>query len=419
MNDRAATVLVIEDEPALRESMADYLEDREFRVFTAENGRMGLEVFERERPDLVLTDLRMPDVDGLEVLRRVGELSPETALIVVSGTGRISDSVRALQLGAWDYILKPIDDMSIISLAVEKALERARLLRENRDYQQNLETLVRQRTAELQQANARLASTVAELERSRTEREELIARLEAQNAELERFAYTVSHDLKTPLITVKGYIGALSEDLARSDMTLVADDLARISGAADKMAVLLRDVLELSRIGRVVNPSENVPLRELAEEALELFLKPIQKNNIRVEVSPDLPVVYGDRTRLLEVLQNLIENAIKYMGDPPRPRIQIGSRLDGRDRVFYVRDNGIGIDSRYHDRIFNLFDQLDGSVEGTGIGLALAKRIVDIHGGRIWVESEGAGRGSTFCFTIPAKSEPAESVPRDPVASEP
>ncbi len=158
MADAAATILVIDDEEALRESMSDYLEDRGFRVLTAENGCVGLEVFERERPDLVLTDLRMPEVDGLEVLRLAGEISPETPLIVVSGTGHISDSVRALRLGAWDYILKPIEDMSIIAHCLEKAFERARLRRENRAYQEDLEHKVAKRTEELEQVNAHLTA---------------------------------------------------------------------------------------------------------------------------------------------------------------------------------------------------------------------------------------------------------------------
>ncbi len=158
MHDTIITILVIEDEEILRESLADYLEDRDFRVVTAENGRVGLEVFARESPDLVLTDLRMPEVDGLDVLCRARELSPETPLIVVSGTGNISDSVQALRFGAWDYILKPVEDMSIIALAVDKALERARLRRENSEYQERLEALVRERTAELEQANVHLAS---------------------------------------------------------------------------------------------------------------------------------------------------------------------------------------------------------------------------------------------------------------------
>ena len=159
----ATTILVIEDEEILRESMADYLEDRNFRVVTAENGRIGLEVFVRESPDLVLTDLRMPELDGLDVLRRAGELSPDTPMIVVSGTGNISDSIQALRLGAWDYILKPVEDMSILALAADKALERARLRRENREYHEHLEALVRERTAELERANTELTTINARL----------------------------------------------------------------------------------------------------------------------------------------------------------------------------------------------------------------------------------------------------------------
>ena len=156
MTEPQTTTLIIEDEIILRDSLADYLEDRDFRVLKAENGRKGLELFERERPDLVLTDLRMPELDGLDVLRHIQKRSLETPLIVVSGTGNIGDSIQALRLGAWDFILKPVEDLSIILHAMNKSLERARLLRENREYQQNLETLVQKRTSELERANDNL-----------------------------------------------------------------------------------------------------------------------------------------------------------------------------------------------------------------------------------------------------------------------
>jgi signal transduction histidine kinase len=110
----------------------------------------------------------------------------------------------------------------------------------------------------------------------------------------------------------------------------------------------------------------------------------------------------------------LIDNAVKYMGDEPRPKIEIGARQDGDEIVCYVRDNGMGVEPRYHQKVFGLFDQLDPKAEGSGIGLALAKRIVDVHGGRIWVESEGAGHGSTFCFTIPARPESPDSGKSEP-----
>ncbi|HUT10059.1 MAG TPA: PAS domain S-box protein, partial [Thermoguttaceae bacterium] len=233
------------------------------------------------------------------------------------------------------------------------------------------------------------------------ERENLIAELERKNTELEQFAYTVSHDLKSPLVTIRGHMGLLRRDIAAGDTPQIDGDMARIADAAGKMYQLLDEVLELSRIGRKVNPPENVPLGELAREALELVAGKIAQREVEVRIAPDLPVLYGDRPRLRQVLQNLVENAVKWMGDQPDPLIEIGARKEGDEVVCYVRDNGVGIDSRFHEKIFGLFEKLDSTSEGTGVGLALVKRIIDVHGGRIWVESEGAGRGSTFCFTLP------------------
>jgi signal transduction histidine kinase len=122
-------------------------------------------------------------------------------------------------------------------------------------------------------------------------------------------------------------------------------------------------------------------------------------------VANDLPVLYGERARLLEVVQNLVDNAAKFLGGREDGRIVIGSRPGPNGPVCFVQDNGIGIDPRHHQRVFGLFERLDTGVEGTGIGLALVKRIVEVHGGEVWVESAGAGQGSRFCFTLPAKSD--------------
>jgi len=124
---------------------------------------------------------------------------------------------------------------------------------------------------------------------------------------------------------------------------------------------------------------------------------------IEVEIRGELPEIYGDRNRLVQVIQNLVDNAAKFMGDQPEPCIEIGTRKEGGQQVFFVKDNGIGINPSYHERIFGLFDKLDPRSEGTGVGLALAKRIVEVHGGRIWVESQGKDKGSMFCFTLPVK----------------
>ena len=246
-----------------------------------------------------------------------------------------------------------------------------------------------------------VAHDITERKQAEAERETLIQQLETQNAELERFTYTVSHDLKSPLITIKGFLGILADDLEGGDKEAVRDGFRRISRAADKMDELLRDLLELSRVGRIVNQSAHVSLGELAEEAVEIVRGQIDEKGVRVQIASGLPVAYGDPARLLEVLQNLIDNAVKYMGDATDPRVEIGCRHDGEDTVCYVRDNGIGIDPSHLDQVFDLFQQLDPKVEGSGIGLALVKRIIEIHGGRVWYESKGVAHGSTCCFTLP------------------
>jgi len=239
-----------------------------------------------------------------------------------------------------------------------------------------------------------------------TEREKLIIELEEKNAELERFVYTVSHDLKSPLVTIVGFLGYLEEDLVKGNKENLRKDIERIYLAAYKMQDLLKDLLELSRIGRMMNPPQEISFEEIVKESLELTDGRLQERGIRANIQPNLSKVYGDRKRLLELVQNLVDNAAKYMGAQTDPIVEIGQNGSEETMpIFYVRDNGMGIDREYHENIFGLFNKLDVNSEGTGVGLAIAKRIVEVHGGRIWVESE-LGKGATFYFTLPSKPEP-------------
>jgi len=250
-----------------------------------------------------------------------------------------------------------------------------------------------------------LSRDITSRKKAGEERERLIQTLATKNDELERFTYTVSHDLKAPIITIKGFLGFLEQDAAAGNHERVHNDVKRVNEAVDKMNQLLKDLLELSRIGRMMNEPENVPFMDIVKDALENVQGRLESRRVTVRIQPNLPIVHGDRQRLTEVLQNLIDNAAKYMGDQPDPLIEIGQegKDDGKP-VFFVKDNGIGIAPEHYDRIFGLFNKLNPASEGTGIGLALVRRIVEVHGGRIRVESE-AGKGSNFYFTLPVREE--------------
>jgi len=241
---------------------------------------------------------------------------------------------------------------------------------------------------------------ITERKRADDERDHLLNEIKTKNKELERFTYTVSHDLRSPLVTIQGFISMLQKDLEQNEREKAETDLKYIAKAATMMDTLLSDTLQLSRIGRVANPPEDVPFGEIVQGALEQTAEQIKSSGAEISVAENLPSVHVDRMRIAEVLVNLIGNSIKYMRESASPKIAIGHCRKGKEAVFFVKDNGIGIDKSQHEKVFELFYKLDKNSEGTGAGLAIVKRIIEVHGGHIWIESE-KGTGCTVYFTLP------------------
>jgi signal transduction histidine kinase len=243
---------------------------------------------------------------------------------------------------------------------------------------------------------------IARREKVEKQREELVHQLKLKNQELNRFAITVSHDLKTPLITIAGYLGHLEKDTLAGNRERVKKNINQINDAAKNMGKLVDEVLDLSRIGRIMNPPRAVSLADVVQEAQKAADGILKAKQVRVQVVNELPVIYGDYARLVQVVQNLITNAVKFMGDQADPIIEIGMEDRHGDRAFFIRDNGMGIDPKHHEQIFGLFNQLDSDSDGSGLGLGIVKRIIEVHGGRVWVESE-LGEGASFYFTLPGQ----------------
>jgi len=292
------------------------------------------------------------------------------------------------------------DDLEVIHSGQRRQVEELQLDHSGREYWvETIKTPIRNSQGEVIGTTG-IAREITERKKAEFEREKLILELEAKNAELERFTYTVSHDLKSPLVTITGFLSYLEKDARKGDFGAFNKDVSRIQQAVKKMQELLKDLLELSRIGRLMNEPVQIKFGDIVKEALAIVEGQISSTHVNVEFIDEGLIVRGDNIRLVEVLQNLIDNAIKFMGDQPHPLIKIGVVPNTQNNpTFFVQDNGIGIDPQYGERIFGLFNKLDANSQGTGIGLTIVKRIIEIHGGKIWVESQ-MGKGSTFYFNL-------------------
>jgi PAS domain S-box-containing protein len=347
-----------------------------------------------------------------ERYRGLSEASLEA--ILVHDGGRVVDVNHALcELGGYSWHeLVGRDSFELIAPEDRETVYRALLAEYDRAYEitglrrdgTRIPLEVRARSFPFRGQNLRVVALrdISERKRAEKVRESLIRDLEGKNAELERFTHTVSHDLKAPLITIRGFSEFLLRDLGDGRWERFAEDARRIKEAAGQMQRLLDHLVELSQAGRGVGPPAPVPIEVVASEALRLVEGRRADSGVRVEVNAGLPVVLGDHPRLVQVFQNLLDNAFKFTAgsDEPVVSVEPGPREPGEATVI-VRDNGRGVDPAHQQRVFGLFEKLDPRCEGTGVGLAVVKRIVETHGGRARLESRGEGCGTEVWITLP------------------
>jgi signal transduction histidine kinase len=281
---------------------------------------------------------------------------------------------------------------AILSLLLHLLLERMQMYRQARD-QALQEVIERKRTEKaLIENEKKLEATLAELA--------------GKNTELETFVYSVSHDLKTPIVTIEGFIGALREDFGDLIHENAEKYLNYMSDACRKMELLINDLLYLSRIGRLPERKFEFSFDDLMNKVLKTLQPQIDERGVALNVEKGHHLIYGEMERLGQVMENLLSNAVKYIGkENSSPRIDVGVMEQDDQKMLFVRDNGIGIETKYYEKIFEIFQRLPSAKHiagGTGVGLTIVKRIIEHHGGNIWLESE-QGKGTTFFFTLKDK----------------
>jgi len=375
-------ILVIDDNIATLKTLSAGLEDMGYSVATAGSGQQAKALI-KERPfNIVIVDIKLPDVSGLEILEAVKELNPEAAVIMITGHASIESAVGAINEGAYAYILKPVA-MNELENIINNALREQRLLVENSELVESL-----------QQSNKRM--------------EEVNSALAQVSQVKSDFMAKMSHELRTPLNSIIGFSDVLLSRTSPVDPQTEEEFLNYINISAKHLLHLINSILDLSKVesGKMtVEPSE-FELATLIED-VRTIVRPMlatKKQGLKVDIDKGITSIFADEPKIKQILLNLISNAHKFT--PRRGKIEIVCRRQGSHQLHCsVIDNGIGINPRDQQKIFEDFGQAqrgDAKVRGSGagLGLSIAKRLVEIHGGSIWVVSD-VDCGSTFTFSIP------------------
>jgi two-component system sensor histidine kinase/response regulator len=375
-------ILVTDDELNTLKTLSANLEDMGYRVDTATKGQEALELIRKRGFNIIIADIKLPDISGLEILETAKELNPETAVIMITGHASLETAVNAINEGAYAYILKPVA-MSELETTLNNALREQRLLSENRELVESL-----------QQSNKRMEEANRALEQVSQAKSDFTARM--------------SHELRTPLNSIIGFSEVLlSKKMSPADQATHEEFLGYIHISAEHLLHLIDSILDLSKIeaGKLTLEPREFDFRVLLEDVKITVLPMLtaKKQALNIEIGEGVNSIFADEPKMRQIFLNLLSNAHKFT--PRGGRIRVVCQLEKPHLLqCSVIDNGIGISPQDQQKIFEEFGQVKktpaDNTKGVGLGLSIAKRLVELHGGSIWVVSEPGG-GSTFTFTIP------------------
>ena len=446
-NEEKIRILVVDDEESLLAVLSQVLSKNGYDVTAAASGEEAWEIFQTNPFPLVIADIVMKEMTGIELLQKIKEMCPETQVIIITSYASLDTAVNALRSGAYDYLFKPFEDLEIISAVTGRAVEKMKLISENRQLIEKLnkkgdelEHRVEERTQELDQTNAQLKREIEEHKRTAEDlKQAKEAAVSASRAKSE-FLANMSHEFRTPLNHIIGFTELVADrkfgELNKEQENYLKNALI----SSRHLLAMVNDILDLSKVetGKMALEPSEVNMKVLFQNCLSMFKEKVKTQNI--VLSSDMKTVpqtiIADERKMRQIIYNLLSNAVKFtpdngmvslnackvackirpglrQSDPHYLQIVEKCENHGTDSnndhdnclEVSITDSGIGIKGEDLKRIFNRFEQIDGSINrkyaGTGLGLSLTKALVEMHGGKIWAESKGQDQGSTFRFIIP------------------
>lgn len=384
-------VLLVDDKETSLLPLQKVLDSPDLNFFMARSSEEALSLVMEHDFALALLDVQMRNMEDFAAAELISglEKTKDLPLIFISSMKEDKTHIcKAYELGAVDYLFKPLDPKILRSkVKVFLDLYKQKKLLENQAF-------------ELEKKMTELSTVLLYLQDREKLLEKKAEQLENANRELKDFAYIVSHDLKAPLRAIGSLASWIAADYADKFDEDGREQMNLLMGRVRRMHDLINGVLQYSRVGRIREKIVEVDLNQVVGDIIEMIAPP---ESIKINVVNELPSIWCEPTRITQVVQNLLSNAVKYM-DKPRGDIKIGSTEDDGFWKVYVSDNGPGIEEKYQSKIFQIFQTLNprDEVESTGVGLSLVKKIIEMYGGKVWVESK-VGTGSTFFFTLPKK----------------